>query len=58
MARSPRLYSPKTICVLKYFEETDVKAVVRLNDPLYDPSIFTARGIGHLEMVSLIVTHG
>ncbi|KAG7558208.1 hypothetical protein FFLO_02861 [Filobasidium floriforme] len=49
-AKSPRLFHPRTQSVLTYFERSDVRAVVRLNDPLYDSGIFTNKGIGHFEM--------
>jgi hypothetical protein len=40
--------------VLDYFVKHDVKLVVRCNDPLYDKSEFTKRGIDHVEMVRLV----
>jgi hypothetical protein len=37
--------------VLAYFEEVGVKMVVRLNEKLYDASVFEEKGIRHVEMV-------
>ncbi|KAF2670343.1 phosphatases II [Microthyrium microscopicum] len=37
--------------VLSYFMQRNVGLVVRLNDPLYSPSYFTANGIQHLDMI-------
>jgi cell division cycle 14 len=37
--------------VLTYFTQRNVGLVVRLNDPLYSPTFFTANGIQHLDMI-------
>jgi cell division cycle 14 len=37
--------------VLTYFTHRNVGLVVRLNDPLYSPTFFTANGIQHLDMI-------
>jgi cell division cycle 14 len=37
--------------VLSYFTQRNVGLVVRLNDPLYSPTFFTANGIQHLDMI-------
>src|ERR1700712_5206454 len=37
--------------VLTYFPHRNVGLVVRLNDPLYSPTFFTANGIQHLDMI-------
>ncbi|KAH8106177.1 tyrosine protein phosphatase [Cristinia sonorae] len=44
-----RLPAPFQNC-LDYFENKGVKLVVRLNNPLYDSSAFTERGINHEEL--------
>jgi cell division cycle 14 len=35
---------------LNYFQENNVKLVIRLNNELYDSATFTERGIDHLEL--------
>jgi cell division cycle 14 len=37
--------------VLSYFNQRNVGLIVRLNDPLYSPTFFTANGIQHLDMM-------
>jgi cell division cycle 14 len=37
--------------VLTYFTQRNVGLIVRLNDPLYSPTFFTANGIEHLDMI-------
>jgi cell division cycle 14 len=37
--------------VLTYFTHRNVGLVVRLNDPLYSPTFFTANGIQHVDMI-------
>lgn len=37
--------------VLTYFTQRNVGLMVRLNDPLYSPTYFTANGIQHLDMI-------
>jgi cell division cycle 14 len=37
--------------VLTYFTQRNVGLIVRLNDPLYSPTYFTANGIQHLDMI-------
>jgi cell division cycle 14 len=44
-----KLPTPFLNC-LGYFEEHNVKLVVRLNNPLYDKAVFEERGIEHLEL--------
>lgn len=43
--------------VLHYFEDVGVDVVVRLNEKLYDPSVFEKRGMKHVEMVSFRSGH-
>lgn len=40
--------------VLGYFQEVGVKMVVRLNEKLYDASLFEYKGIQHVEMVRTV----
>ncbi|KIJ32361.1 hypothetical protein M422DRAFT_184583 [Sphaerobolus stellatus SS14] len=49
VALQRKLPTPFINC-LDYFEKRAVKLVVRLNNPLYDKSVFTERGIDHLEL--------
>lgn len=44
-----KLTQPFQNC-LEYFEERDVKLVIRLNNPLYDKTMFEERGMEHLEL--------
>ena len=44
-----KLPTPFMNC-LEYFEERNVKLVIRLNNELYDRNTFLERGIDHLEM--------
>jgi cell division cycle 14 len=44
-----KLPTPFLNC-LDYFEKRNVKLVVRLNNPLYDKTVFTDRGIDHLDL--------
>ncbi|KZV73558.1 phosphatases II [Peniophora sp. CONT] len=44
-----KLPTPFVNC-LEYFEERNVKLVIRLNNELYDRNTFLERGIDHLEM--------
>lgn len=46
--------NPSLDKVLSYFEDNDVRVVVRLNEELYDQKVFTDRGMQHVEMVSLM----
>lgn len=49
VALQRKLPTPFLNC-LDYFEKRGVKLVVRLNNPLYEKSVFTERGIDHLEL--------
>ncbi|KAF8516643.1 protein-tyrosine phosphatase-like protein [Gautieria morchelliformis] len=44
-----KLPTPFLNC-LDYFDKRNVKLVVRLNNPLYDKTVFTDRGIDHLDL--------
>ena len=44
-----KLPQPYQNC-LDYFEERNVKLVIRLNNPLYDKATFEERGMEHLEL--------
>lgn len=44
-----KLPTPFINC-LEYFESHSIKLVVRLNNPLYDKTVFEERGIEHLEL--------
>ncbi len=46
---SRKLPQPYQNC-LDYFEERNVKLVVRLNNPLYDKATFEERGMEHMEL--------
>lgn len=45
-----RKLDPAFSKTLKYFKEHNIKLVVRLNNPLYDASVFIDEGIDHVEM--------
>ncbi|OBZ71920.1 Tyrosine-protein phosphatase CDC14 [Grifola frondosa] len=49
LALQRKLPAPFQNC-LDYFEKQNVKLVVRLNNPLYDPQVFFDRGINHKEL--------
>lgn len=49
LALKRKLPTPFTNC-LDYFEQKNIKIVVRLNNELYDRNTFLERGINHLEL--------
>jgi cell division cycle 14 len=49
LALQRKLPTPFQNC-LEYFEQHNVKIVIRLNNPLYDRQTFLERGINHLEL--------
>ncbi|KAN0140188.1 Protein-tyrosine phosphatase-like protein [Lactarius tabidus] len=49
LALQRKLPTPFQNC-LEYFEQHNVKIVIRLNNPLYDRQTFLDRGINHLEL--------
>jgi cell division cycle 14 len=49
LALQRKLPMPFMNC-LEYFEQKDIKLVVRLNNELYDRTTFLERGINHLEL--------
>lgn len=49
LALQRKLPTPFQNC-LEYFEQHNVKIVIRLNNPLYDRHTFLDRGINHLEL--------
>lgn len=49
LALQRKLPTPFQNC-LEYFEEHNVKIVIRLNNPLYDRQTFLERGINHMEL--------
>ncbi|KAF8264304.1 protein-tyrosine phosphatase-like protein [Lactarius quietus] len=49
LALQRKLPTPFQNC-LEYFEQHNIKIVIRLNNPLYDRQTFLERGINHLEL--------
>jgi cell division cycle 14 len=49
LALQRKLPTPFQNC-LEYFEQHNVKIVIRLNNPLYDRQTFLERGINHMEL--------
>lgn len=48
--RLGRKLSPVFTNTIKYFKERNIKLVVRLNNPLYDKSVFEEVGIAHVDL--------